>query len=197
MGLLVHRSLAIPLSAIALLTVALAAPAAATQLLVPPATVFVVAALGIAAMGFFALGAIPIVRASRVLVPIPPSDQRQRASQRTVRTRGISVRALDEPSPSAAEDALDLVRMDDDGGPVTAAATVRLENGAPTRAASTTTFNQARPLFVPGPLRRAAAVVGDLTGAVVIVLCIPFVILAIGTPIALSLRLLLWLGGLL
>jgi hypothetical protein len=30
-----------------------------------------------------------------------------------------------------------------------------------------------------------------------VVLCIPFVILAVGTPIALCVRLLLWIGGLL
>jgi hypothetical protein len=76
-------------------------------------------------------------------------------------------------------------------------ATGRLEDAALTRAASATTFNQARPLVGGGPLRRAAVLVGDLLGAVAIVLCIPFVILAIGTPIALCLRLLLWIGGLL
>jgi hypothetical protein len=60
------------------------------------------------------------------------------------------------------------------------------------------TFNQAaRPLGVRGPLRRAAVVVGDLLGTAAVVLCIPIVILAIGTPIALCLRLLLWIGGLL
>ena len=76
-------------------------------------------------------------------------------------------------------------------------ATGRLEDAALTRAALATTFNQARPLVVRGPLRRAAVLVGDLLGAVAIVLCIPFVILAIGAPIALCLRLLLWIGGLL
>ena len=60
-----------------------------------------------------------------------------------------------------------------------------------------TTFNRAPPLVVRGPLRRAAVVVGDLLGLVAIVLCFPFVILAIGTPIALCLRLLLWIVGLL
>lgn len=76
-------------------------------------------------------------------------------------------------------------------------ATGRLEEATLTRAALGTTFNQARPLVVPGPLRRAAVVVGDLLGAVALVLCIPFVILAIGIPIALCVRLLLWIGGLL
>ena len=49
----------------------------------------------------------------------------------------------------------------------------------------------------PGLLRRAAVVAGDLMGLVAIAFCIPFVILAITTPIALFLRLLLWIGGLL
>lgn len=57
---------------------------------------------------------------------------------------------------------------------------------APTRAAL---------LEVSGCLRRAAAVVGELLALVGIVLCIPFVILAIGMPIALCVRLLLWIGG--
>jgi hypothetical protein len=76
-------------------------------------------------------------------------------------------------------------------------ATGRLEDAALTRAAVAATFNQVRPLGVRGPLRRAAVVVGDLLGTAAIVLCIPIVILAIGTPIALCLRLLLWIGGLL
>jgi len=76
-------------------------------------------------------------------------------------------------------------------------ATDRLEDAALTRAAAATTSHQARPLVVPGPLRRAAVLVGDLLGAVAIVLCVPFAILAVGTPIVLSVRLLLWIGGLL
>jgi hypothetical protein len=76
-------------------------------------------------------------------------------------------------------------------------ATGRLEEATLTRAAFGTTFNEAQPLVVPGRLRRAAVVVGDVLGAVAIVLCIPFAILAIGIPIALSVRLLLWVGGLL
>lgn len=76
-------------------------------------------------------------------------------------------------------------------------ATGRLEDVALTRAAFATTFNQAQPPVVRGPFRRAAVVVGDLLGAVAIALCIPLVILAIGTPIALCVRLVLWIGGLL
>jgi hypothetical protein len=76
-------------------------------------------------------------------------------------------------------------------------ATGRLERPALTRPTLATRFNYARPFVVPGPLRRAAALVGDLMGVVALVLCLPFVILAIGTPTALSLRLLLWVAGLL
>ena len=73
----------------------------------------------------------------------------------------------------------------------------RLEEATLTGGALATTFDQARALIVPGPLRRAAGVVGDLLGAAAVVLCIPFVILAIGMPIVLSVRLLLSIGGLL
>jgi hypothetical protein len=76
-------------------------------------------------------------------------------------------------------------------------ATGRLEEATLTSATLATTFNEARPLVVPGRLWRAAVVVGDLLGAVAIVLCIPFVIVATGIPIALGVRLLLWIGGLL
>ena len=73
----------------------------------------------------------------------------------------------------------------------------RVEDVALTRAALAPLFDQSRALVVPGAFRRAAVAVGDLLGAVAIVLCLPFVILAIGIPIALFVRLLLWIGGLL
>lgn len=76
-------------------------------------------------------------------------------------------------------------------------ATGRLEEATMTSAALATTFNESRPLVVPGRLRRAAVIAGDLLGAVAVVLCVPFVILAVGIPIALGVRLLLWIGGLL
>jgi len=52
-------------------------------------------------------------------------------------------------------------------------------------------------IALPGPFRRTAIVAGDLLGAMALVLCIPFVILAIGTPIVLTVRLVLWLARLL
>ena len=44
-------------------------------------------------------------------------------------------------------------------------------------------------------LRRVARATGDLLMAVGLVFCIPFVILAIGIPVALLLRGLLWIAG--
>lgn len=76
-------------------------------------------------------------------------------------------------------------------------ATGGLERSALTSAGLATTFNPARPLVVPGRLWRAAVVIGDLFAAIGVVLCVPLVILAVGIPIALCVRLLLWIGGLL
>ena len=64
-----------------------------------------------------------------------------------------------------------------------------------TKAPFATAVDQARPLIVPGFLWRAALAVGDLLAAVGIVLFLPVVILAIGIPIALSVRFLLWIAG--
>jgi hypothetical protein len=64
-----------------------------------------------------------------------------------------------------------------------------------TRAPFATAVDHARPLIGPGLPWRAAIAMGDLLGAVGLVLCVPFVILAIGIPIALCLRVLLWLVG--
>jgi hypothetical protein len=75
-------------------------------------------------------------------------------------------------------------------------ATTQLGDATLTRTTLATTFGEAPALSVPGPLRRAAVVVGDLLGAAAIVLCLPFVILAIGMPIVLLVRLLFWIAGL-
>ena len=76
-------------------------------------------------------------------------------------------------------------------------ATSRPREGSLTRAPFATTIDQARPLVVPGSLRRAALVIVDLLAAAGLVVCLPFVILAIGIPIALSVRFLLWIAGML
>jgi hypothetical protein len=74
-------------------------------------------------------------------------------------------------------------------------ATSRPHEGTLTRAALATTFVRARPLIVPGLVRRAAIVIGDLLALAGIGLCVPVVILAIGTPLVLCVRLLLWIAG--
>ena len=76
-------------------------------------------------------------------------------------------------------------------------ATGRLDEAPMMRAALAIPVNEAQPLIVPGRLWGATVVVGDVLGAAAIVLCVPFVILAIGTPIALCMRLLLWIVGML
>jgi hypothetical protein len=76
-------------------------------------------------------------------------------------------------------------------------ATARLEDATLTRAALGTMLNDYGSLIAPGRLWHAAAVGGDVLAAVALVLCIPFMILAIGIPIALFVRALLWVGGLL
>ena len=58
------------------------------------------------------------------------------------------------------------------------------------------TFDDARALGIRGALGRAGAVLGDVLGAVVMVLLVPLAILAVGLPIALVLRLILWMVGL-
>ncbi len=75
--------------------------------------------------------------------------------------------------------------------------TSRLDDAPLATAAFAPTFDQAPSLATRGPLGRVAAVAGDLFGAVALALCVPFVLLAIGTPIVLFFRLLLWIAGLL
>ena len=76
-------------------------------------------------------------------------------------------------------------------------ATSRPREVALTRAALATTFDDASPLVVPNLVRRVALVIGEVLSAVAIVFCIPFVILAVGIPIALCVRFLLWIVGML
>jgi hypothetical protein len=116
MAFVFQRRLAIPLGAIAFFTVALTAPPTARLFLMPPTTVVAIAAVGIAAIVFLMPGPIPWLRPSRARVRVLPSGHRDPASAAISMTAGTGVHTLDEPNRSAANDALDLSRMDDDGG---------------------------------------------------------------------------------
>jgi hypothetical protein len=116
MALVFQRRLAIPLWAVAFFAVALTAPPTATLFLMPPTTVFAIAAVGIAAIVFLMPRSIPWLRTSRALDRVLPSGHRDQASAAIAMTAGTGVRTLAEPNGSAADDALDLFRMDDDGG---------------------------------------------------------------------------------
>jgi hypothetical protein len=116
MGLVFHRRLAIPLWTIAFFTVALTVPPPATLFLMPPTTLLVVAVLGIAAILFTMPAVVPWLRTSRSVIGAVPSRHRQKTSVAVTMVAGTCVRALGEPNESTADDALDLVRMDDDGG---------------------------------------------------------------------------------
>ena len=110
------RRLALPLWAILLFTVALTAPPPATVLL-PPATLFVIVGVGLASIIFLMPGGIAGSRTSGSLVRVLPSRHRDRATAAVTIAAGTCVGPLDDPNGSAAAaDALDLVRMDDDGG---------------------------------------------------------------------------------
>jgi hypothetical protein len=108
--------MAIPLWAVAFITVALTAPPTATLFLLPPTTVFAIAAVGIATIFVMMPDAITRLRPSRSPARVAPSGYPEPASARLVVAAGTCVRKLDEPNAIDAEDALDLVRMDDDGG---------------------------------------------------------------------------------
>ena len=76
-------------------------------------------------------------------------------------------------------------------------ATGHVEQATMTSAALASTFSETRPLIVPVRAWRAAVVVGEVFAAVGVVLCVPIVILAMGIPIVLCVRLLLWTVGML
>jgi hypothetical protein len=107
MAFMFHRRLAIPLWALAFCTIALAAPA------MVPSTRFALTVVGIAVMLFMIARVIPGLRTSRS-VAIVHSRGQTRAGM--IVAAGTRVWTLDEPDRRTAEDALDLVRMDDDGG---------------------------------------------------------------------------------
>jgi hypothetical protein len=116
MAFMFQRGLAIPLWAIAFFTVALTAPPSATLSLMALTTVFAMVAVGIGAILFLAPGALTWLRASPLLVRVVPAGYQEPPRRRIAGEAGSSVRKLDKPSATEADDALDLVRMDDDGG---------------------------------------------------------------------------------
>ena len=116
MAIMFHRRLAIPLWAIAFFTVALTARPRATLLLIPPTTLFAIALAGMAVLVFAMPRAFPWLRTSRSLARVKPFIHRNEASAGGAVDGGICVRTADEPNRHTAADALDLVRMDDDGG---------------------------------------------------------------------------------
>ena len=108
MAFVFHRQLAIPLWTISFFAVALTAP--------PPAKPSLIAILGIAVIAFTIRGLVPWLRASRSIVQVRSGGERHTGRTPTLVVAGACVRALDEPNRNTPEDALDLVRMDDDGG---------------------------------------------------------------------------------
>jgi hypothetical protein len=116
MAFVFERRLAIPLSAIALFAVALTTPPPTMSLRIPPTTLFAIAAVAIAAIVFSMSGAMPWSRVSRAVARVRPSAHRDHAGAEITVAAGTCVRAIEEPNRRGADDALDLVRMDDDGG---------------------------------------------------------------------------------
>ena len=108
MAFVFRRQLAIPVWAIVFFAVALTAP--------PPARRSLIAVLGIAMVAFTIGGLIPWLRASRSIVQVHSNGERHTRRTPTTVVAAARVRVLDEPNRNTPEDALDLVRMDDDGG---------------------------------------------------------------------------------
>ena len=107
MAFVFHHRLATPLWALAFFAVALTSPPAATPLLM---------VLGIAVTAFTIAGLVPWLRPSRSVAHVVSHRQRDNRSTALSIDRGTCVRTPDDARMSRAEDALDFVRMDDDGG---------------------------------------------------------------------------------
>ena len=108
MAFMFHRRLAIPLWAVAFFAVALTVPVLATLSLI--------VVLGITVIAFTISGLVRRLRASPPVVQIPSNRKSRTRNAAITVAVGTCVRTLDMPNPSTAADALDLVRMDDDGG---------------------------------------------------------------------------------
>jgi hypothetical protein len=108
MAFVFQRRLATPLWAMAFFAVALTAA--------PSATLFLVMALGIAVMAFTMLGLVRWLRSSPSVAQALSYRNGQKRGAAITAAPGARVRTPDDATMSTAEDALDLVRMDDDGG---------------------------------------------------------------------------------
>jgi len=117
MAVVFHRRLALALWAIVFLIVAVTSPPPAMVFPMPPTTLFVIAAFGIAGIMFMMPGLLPWLRTSRPVVRVPSSRHQDQASATGVSmTAGSWVCTLDQPNLRERDHALDLARMDDDGG---------------------------------------------------------------------------------
>jgi hypothetical protein len=105
MAFVFHRGLALPLWAMVFFSVALLPP--------PPTTLYLMV-LGIALMAF-TLSGLARLRTARSAVRVLSDGNRHRPSGPTSAAAGSCVRGCDKPNTISA-DALDLGRMDDDGG---------------------------------------------------------------------------------
>ena len=59
------------------------------------------------------------------------------------------------------------------------------------------TYSGQPPAVRAGSMRRASSFIGDVLIGLAIILCIPFVLLVLGAPLALGVRFLLWITGML
>jgi hypothetical protein len=102
-----HHRLAIPLWAMAFFAVALSTA---------PATPFLMAVFGVAVIAFTIARLVPWSRISQSVVHVVSDTQLHQRSAAISMNRGTSVRTLEEADLNTAEDAIDLGRLDDDGG---------------------------------------------------------------------------------
>ena len=113
MALVFRRKLALPLWGIVLFTVAVTAP--------PPASRILIVVVGIAVIAFVLRGLARQLRPARSVVHTVSSRQGHRTTAAFSMAGGTCVRTLDELNPNPADealdadDALDLVRVDEDG----------------------------------------------------------------------------------
>jgi hypothetical protein len=75
-------------------------------------------------------------------------------------------------------------------------ATTALRPGTLTRI-PLATIDHTQPRVVPGFFWRVAVIIGDLLALAAIALSLPFVIIVIGLPIVLTVRIVLWILGML